>query len=228
MGTERRFSFPAIPISFLALLLVGSGIYWWFTQRDNGGDRLPRDPLGADTLKVFRVPGGSLCTGGLTKTELFSKSDTNAWRGTTSSVIRLEATYRYDIHLRTDWRFLFDEERKIAFVVVPELKPLLPVAINTSSIQEETSSGWARFDKWELLEKLRKEVSSALEKKAESRDYIDLVRGEARQTVEEFVLDWILKQQGWFAADRPVVKVYFESEAGIPFPQGKSLSDFMP
>jgi nucleoid-associated protein YejK len=70
-------------------------------------------------------------------------------------------------------------------------------------------------------------VSSSLEKKAESQDYITLVRGEARQTVEEFVSDWIIKEHGWSAKDRPVVKVYFEDEKDIPFPAGKTLSDFL-
>ncbi len=226
MSTNRKTSFPTVPISFILLLVVGSGIVWWFMKGD-GTSKLPAKPLNGDTLKIFRVPGGTLSTSGLTKTEQFSKTDENWWRGTTSAVIRFDATYRYDIKLRSSWNFIFDEERKVAFVLAPKLTAQLPVAIDSKTVQEETSSGWARFDKWDHLAQVRKEVSSSLEKKAESQDYITLVRGEARQTVEEFVSDWMIKEHGWSSKDRPVVKVYFEDEKDIPFPAGKSVSDFL-
>ncbi len=118
----------------------------------------------------------------------------------------------------------------MAFVVAPQLEPQLPVAINTETIQEKTSSRWARFDKWDHLAELRKELTPFLDKRAKSQAYIDLCRGEARKTVEEFVADWILKNKkpAWSSKDRPVVKVYFEDEKDIPFPTGKSLGDFLP
>jgi hypothetical protein len=227
MNTHKRFSLPVVPISFILLLVVGAGTYWFFNKGD-GDAKLPRKPLNGDTMKVFRVPGGTLSAGGLTKTETLSKSDKSKWLGTTSSVMRVDATYRYEVELRSDWNFEFDEVRKVAFVVAPRLKPQLPVAIDTKTLQEETSSGWARFDKWDHLAELRRELSPFLEKKANSPDYIDLVRGEARRTVEEFVADWIIKEHGWSRKDRPVVKVYFEDEKDIPFPPGRSLSDYLP
>lgn len=212
----------------VVLALAAGGAYWWITEGGDKGFPLPRKPIGSDTLRVFRVPGGSLSTAGLTKTEQFSKKDEDDWWGTTSSVIRLDATYRYDIELRSDWKFVFDPERNVAFVVVPELKPQLPVSINSGTIQEETSSGWARFDKWEHLAALRREISAELEKKANGRDYRDVVRGQARLTVEEFVSDWLVRQPDHSGKERPVVKVYFETEEGIPFPKGRTLSDFVP
>ena len=227
MNTNKRISLPVVPISFILLLLVGTGFYWFFTKGDGDGTFFKK-PLNGDTLKVFRVPGGTLSTSGLTKTETLSKSDKSEWLGTTSSVMRVDATYRYEVELRSDWSFELDEVRKVAFVVAPRLKPQLPVAIDTKTLQEETSSGWARFDKWDHLAGLRKELSPFLEKKANSPDYIDLVRGEARRTVEEFVADWIIKEHGWTRKDGPVVKVYFEDEKDIPFPTGRSLSDYVP
>ncbi len=141
--------------------------------------------------------------------------------------MRVDATYRYEVELRSDWSFELDEIRKVAFVVAPRSKPQLPVAIDTKTIEEETNSGWARFDKWDHLAELRKELSPFLEKKANSPECIDLVRGEARRTVEEFVGDWIIKEHGWTSKDRPVVKVYFEDEKDIPFPTGRRLSDYV-
>ena len=227
MSTHKRLSLPVVPISFILLLLVGAGIYWFFNKGDGDGT-LPKKPLNGDTLKVFRVPGGTLSTSGLTKTETLSKSDKSEWLGTTSSGMRVDATYRYEVELRSDWNFELDEVRKVAFVVAPKLKPQLPVAIDTKTLQEETRSGWARFDKWDHLAGLRKELSPFLEKKANRPDYIDLIRGEARLTVEEFVADWIIKQHGWTRKDGPVVKVYFEDEKEIPFPTGRSLRDYVP
>ena len=224
MSSSKRSSFPWLVI----LVLVIGGAYWWYAHRDEDGFPLLRRSIESDTMQVFRVPGGSLSTAGLTKTEQFSKKDEDEWWGTTSSVIRLDATYRYDIELRADWKFVFDPERNVAFVVVPELKPQLPVSIDSSTIQEETSSGWARFDKWEHLAALRKKISRELEKKANGRDYRDVVRGQARLTVEEFVSDWLVRQPEIAFKERPVVKVYFETEEGIPFPKGRSLSDFVP
>ena len=228
MSMNKRLSLLVVPISFILLLLVGAGISWFFTKGDGDGTLLKK-PLDGDTLKVFRVPGGTLSTSSLTITETLSKSNkSDWWLGTTSSVVRVDATYRYEVELRSDWNFELDEIRKVAFVVAPKLKPQLPVAIDTKTLQEETRSGWARFDKWDHLAELREELSPFLENKANSPDYIDLIRDQARRTVEEFVADWIIKQHGWTRKDRPIVKVYFEDEKDIPFPTGKSLSDYVP
>lgn len=227
MSKARRLSFPAVPISFILLLLVGAGIFWWLKE-DGGLPVLQRGQLHGDTMKLIRVPGGTLSTGGLTKTETLYKSNKRKWLGTTSSVIRVDATFRYEVELRSDWNLGLDEERKVAFVIAPRLKPQLPVAVDTKTFQEETSSGWARWDKADHLARLRREISPFLEKKANSQDYIELVRGDARKTVEEFVSDWILKEHGWNVEDRPVVKVYFEDEKDIPYPSGRSPKEFRP
>jgi hypothetical protein len=228
MSSNKGPSFPTVPISFILLLLTGAGIFWWF-QKEKVTIMLPNGRLNGETIKLLKVPtGGSLLTSGLTKTEMLSRSDKHEWRGTTSSKIRVDATYRYEIELRSDWNFGFDEQRKIAFVLAPKLKPQLPVAVDTSTLQEETNSGWARFDKEKYLTQLRQEISPFLEAKAVSKDYVNLVRGDARKTVEQFVSDWILKEKGWRESDRPIVEVYFEDEENIPFPTGKSYKNFIP
>ena len=71
---NKRLSLLVVPISFILLLLVGAGIYWFFTKGDGDGTLLKK-PLDGDTLKVFRVPGGTLSTSGLTITETLSKSN---------------------------------------------------------------------------------------------------------------------------------------------------------
>jgi len=167
----------------------------------------------------LRIPGGTLETHGFKKSEVFNKS-TGSFLGTTSSEIRVNATYRYQIALRGKFTLYIDETRNIALVIAPSFHPVVPVAIDSSTIVTKTSSGWARFNKHEHLQKLQRELSPRLESLAQSREYIELGRKEARITVEEFVCDWILKNRD----SKPFVKVYFEDETEIPLPENMKLS----
>ncbi len=226
---KRRPSLPVVPTSFLALVLLGAGI-WWFLLGPAGTEDPPpppSGPVGEGRLESIRTPGGALATNGIKKTEEFRK-ETDSWRGTTTSGIRLDAIYRYEIELRSEWKAHVDRERAVVFVIAPRFKPQLPVAVDSGSVQEWTSSGWGRFDKWDHLRELREEVSPLLAEKASSEGYMDLARGPAKQTVEEFVMDWSLRREAWPNGRQPVVKVFFEDEPDIPFPDGLTLRDFLP
>ena len=226
---KRRSSLPVVPASFLILIALCAGIWWWMKPDGPGSSSPPHGPLGSGIMEPFRTPGGTLQTNGITKTEEIRKDkNTGSWWGTTSAGIRFNATYRYEVELRSDWKLHIDEQRRLAFVVAPAFKPQLPVAVDSQSVQEWTSSGWARFDKWDHLQKLRQEISPVLEEKAKSHGYMDLARGDARSTVEEFVSDWIVKNRPWPEGPEPVIKVYFSDEKEIPFPDGRSLEDFLP
>jgi hypothetical protein len=112
-------------------------------------------PAPPPELVPFRTAGGTLHTNGFTKTETLHR-ETGTWLGTTSSGIRLNATYRYDIELRSKgWNILIDDARHVAFVVAPPFRPQLPVAVASGSVEEWTQSGWGRFDKWHHLQALR-------------------------------------------------------------------------
>ena len=210
-----------------ALILVGALLCWLCVDRRiEAGRAGPSSP--PPELVPFRTAGGTLHTNGFLKTETLQK-ETGTWRGTTSSSIRLNATYRYDIELRSkDWNILIDDTRKVAFVIAPAFRPQLPVAVESRSVAEWTESGWGRFDKWDHLRALRREISPHLEKLAGSYGYIEVARGQARLTVEEFVTDWLLRSRGWPEHSERFVKVYFADESDIPFPGNKSLQDFLP
>ncbi len=208
------------------ILLVAVLIWWWRSDhRFNTGHAGSFSP--PPELVPFRTAGGTLHTNGFLKTETLTK-ETGSWRGTTSSSIRLNATYRYDIELRSRWNLYLDDTRHVAFVVAPAFRPQLPVAVDSRSVLEWTESGWGRFDKWDQLQALRRETSPYLERLAGSPGYIEVARGQARLTVEEFVSDWLLKQRGWPSHSERFVKVYFADEPDIPFPEKKSLKDFLP
>ena len=194
-NTSGKFSLPVVPVSFLALVIVCALLFWWLRPHVSGGTQpASNGPVGIGRLEPFRTPGGTLHTNGIVKTEELRK-DEGSWRGTTSSGIRLDATYRYEIELRSNWNFYIDDTRKTALIVAPLYKPQLPVAVDSKTVQEWTSSGWGRFDKWDQLQALRQEISPFLAAKARSKSYMDLARGDARKTVEEFASDWLLKSQ---------------------------------
>ncbi|MEA3212303.1 MAG: hypothetical protein QOE70_5360 [Chthoniobacter sp.] len=211
----------------LVVIVIGVGLLWWLAREEKRrtGSAGPSSP--PPELVPFRTAGGTLHTNGFLKTEVLHKV-TGSWRGTTSSEIRLNATYRYEIELRNKWNIYLDDARHVAFIVAPAFKPQLPVAVDSRSVEEWTESGWGRFDKSEQLRALRREVSPYLEKLAGTTGYIEVARGQARLTVEEFVADWLLKRRGWPNDSERFVKVYFADEADVPFPENKSLKDFLP
>ena len=211
-------------IVVVALLLGGWRLHRWWNQPNPRPAKSMSPPA---QLVPFRAPGGMLHTNGFTKTESL-RQQTSSWLGTTTSTIRLTATYRYEIELRERWNLLIDDTRKVVFVVAPAFKAQLPVAVDSRTVAEWTDSGWGRFDKWEHLQALRKETSPYLGRKASSPGYMEVARGQARQTVEEFVADWLLRNRGWPEHSERFVKVYFADEPDIPFPENKGLKDFLP
>jgi hypothetical protein len=50
----------------------------------------------------------------------------------------------------------------------------------------------------------------------------------ARISVENFVAGELLKSRGWPRDSERFVKVYFAEESDIPFPEQRSLRDFLP
>ena len=211
------------------LILLCAALYWAL----HVARRIESPSAGSSSspppeLVPFRTAGGTLHTNGFLKTESIT-NQTDSWRGTTSASIRFNAIYRYDIELRSkDWNILIDDTRRVVFVVAPPVRPQLPVAIDSRTVCEWAQSGWGRFDKWDQLRVLRREISPHLERLAGSSGYIEVARGQARLTVEEFVSDWLLKSRGWPEHCERFVKVYFSDEPDIPFPEDKSLKDFLP
>jgi hypothetical protein len=136
----KKFSLPVVPVSFIAFIIVCGVLYWWLWPRAGAArPPAPNAAIGVGRLEPFRMPGGTLHTNGMIKTEELRK-DVGSWRGTTSSGIRFDATYRYDIELRSDWNFYIDDARKTAIIVAPPYKPQLPVAVDSKTVQEWTAS----------------------------------------------------------------------------------------
>jgi hypothetical protein len=204
-------------LALAALVVVGLGVYLLLPR--SGVFPAARDWTAewrSDPPVVSTIPGGLLETATVQMTEDFYRSDAKTWwgiyLGNTASHIQVSATYRYGVPLDDPaWEIV--RKGQTAVVVAPVLRPSLPVAVDTGTWREKTESGWARFDKFEQLEALRKSVSGDLAERADDPRRLALAREASRRTIAEFVETWLLaKDPEWQRGAFSAVKVYFLDE----------------
>ena len=169
----------------------------------------------ADPPVVSTIPGGLLETATIRMGEDFYKSDARTWwgiyLGNTVSHIQVSATYRYGVPLADEaWQIVTRGD--ITVVVAPDLRPSVPVAIDTDTWREKTENGWARFDKQAQLEDLRRSISGDLEARARDARRVALAREASRRTIGEFVDGWLLPRNDGESGVFDAVKVYFLDE----------------
>jgi hypothetical protein len=176
-----------------------------------------KSPIERDTVTgplVFQTPGGLLEVSAVNTTESFEKRSiltvAGVPLGTTVSQIQVPVTYRYKVELAKNWQTHTRGGRLL--VIAPAVTPSLPVGIDTSKVRMQTSSGWARFDKQANLDALLREVSPDLAALSMSSRYIELQREQARKTVTEFAVKWLITQERWKSITPSQVKVYFADE----------------
>lgn len=165
---------------------------------------------------VATIPGGLLETATIRMGEDFYKSDARTWwgiyLGNTMSHIQVSATYRYGVPL-ADQAWQIVTRGDITVVIAPDLRPSVPVAIDTDTWREKTENGWARFDKQAQLEALRRSISSDLEERARDARRVALAREASRRTIGEFVDGWLPARNDGESGVFDAVKVYFLDEA---------------
>lgn len=131
--------------------------------------------------------------------------------GQTVSTIRAPVVYRYHVELAPEWRIL---KRKDAFVVIaPSVKSTLPVAIDTTKIELQSSGMWSLLTGQTRLQELARTMTPLLAKKAASPSYIQFQRDHARQAVQEFVAKWLVTQEQWKAQSKLPIQVFFADES---------------
>ena len=205
-----------LTISIGALLVAVLGLIWLFWPKAK--------PSGSMTVATMDVPvvmhtsGGRLEVATVTATEGFKfdappKTLLGVDLGRTVSHVQTKVVYRFHIEMVKEWpiRFL----GTTAVVEAGEIKPTLPVAFDTSTMQKQTKSGWARFDKHENLDELEHRMSPELEKRAHG--YNGLALESARKSVGDFVRTWLVKEAQWKQGTDHAVQVVFPGE---PVPSG--------
>lgn len=128
--------------------------------------------------------------------------------GNTFSHVQVKVVYRYYIDMAKEWRIKI--QGNTAIIEVGELKASLPVAFDTGSMQKQTVSGWARFDKGENLAELEKQMTQELGRRAGG--YLMLALPSARMTVADFSKTWLTKNKYWGAFNIAEVKVIFPGD----------------
>jgi len=163
---------------------------------------------------VMRSAGGLLEIATVTVYERFKRTDTKEFwgvpLGTTVSIIQVPVTYRYHIEMAKEWPIYVNG--KTAVVRAGDVKPSLPVAIDTARMEKYTQSGWARFNKDENLEMLERSITPELQTRANIPAIRQLAVDAGRATVREFVTTWLLKEQGWNRDADSKVIVLFPAE----------------
>ena len=179
--------------------------------------RIDTRVIATEVPVIIRTEGGLLEVATVRALERFSRVDAKElWgipMGTTVSHIQAPAYYRYQIEMAKEWRVVI--RGKTCFVEAPAIRPSLPVAFDTSAVQKYSQNGWARFNARENLASLELSITKELEVRARSDAYRRLAMPPARQTVEEFVRKWLLKEKGWGGGPDDKVVVTFPDEPRV-------------
>ena len=130
--------------------------------------------------------------------------------GTTTAEINARCTFRYHLRLSDHW--MLDVRSNICHVRAPAFKPTLPVAIHTDRMRKDASSGWGRFDKREMLAALEASMTPELADRATDERHIEAVREACRQSVGQFVRNWLLKEDHWRKDRFTAIIVQFPDE----------------
>lgn len=112
--------------------------------------------------------------------------------GTTESEIRAMVVYRYHLKLSDDWHLNVQDGRCI--VIAPGIRPSLPPAIRTETMEKKSEAGWLRFNAAQNLTDLEKGMTGILERRASAPSKLKHVREASRQSVAKFVQAWVLKE----------------------------------
>ena len=141
--------------------------------------------------------------------------------GTTTVEIRVPVTFRYHILLSDPWHLA--AKGNVCFVYAPQFRPTLPPAINTGLMEKRAESGWARFDKNERLDELKRDMTGMLVQRARSAPHLNLVREQCRKSVGEFVKNWLIQKSQWTNNFDAIVVVFPDEKS---FVSDQALSDF--
>jgi hypothetical protein len=162
-------------------------------------------PTAGGRLEVATVAAREILTRASAKV-LFDLIDL----GTTVSEVRVDATYRFHIGMAKAWPLRI--VGRTCLVRAGAVRPTLPVAFDSGTVERRTASGWARFDKRENLEALERSLTQQLADRAPI--YRQQAQEAGRAVVAEFVLEWLLREQQWRRDPEHRVVVVFEDEPG--------------
>jgi hypothetical protein len=161
---------------------------------------------------------GRLLVADVKANEEFSEEDSSLL-GTTSATIRAPVQYYYYVALGDPWFITINTTPAGAvtcLVGAPAIHALPSPAIDTSRLEIKSENGWLRWDKADVTARLLREISPKVSARAAQQ--LPQFLPQARESVEKFVREWILKQYQ-LPPNTPVfIQVLFLNESGRPIP----------
>lgn len=213
MHIDLRITGTAV---LLAAAVATAGWYWHSNSQSGPTTKIDTSVITPEAPIVISTNGGELTVATVKAKERFSRESTmevfgqELPLGRTKSHVQASVTYRYFIEMEKKWPV--SVSGKTAVVRSPEIKPSLPVAFDTATVEKYTESGWARFDKNENLAELEKTMTGQLQARALSPQYDQIVKDAARVTVKSFVSTWLFGTRQWGKEPEYNVVVLFPGE----------------
>lgn len=198
--------FTILALAFLLAVILGAAVAWKMVDAGFGMKWLAEhfqkqtitESFRENVKRIASTHGDVLELATLDTEETVTKYDTKTWLndaiylGTTVAEIRAMVVYRYHLKLSDEWKLTVENGRCV--VVAPAIRPSLPPAIRTETMEKKSEAGWLRFNAAENMAELEKGLTSILESRAAVPGKIRHVREASRLSVAKFVQHWVLKE----------------------------------
>lgn len=137
--------------------------------------------------KVIADSGQKLLVGVLETSFVVKKEDTKFF-STTTTKITVPVIYRYYVDLSSKWEIY--QKGNVLEVIAPEIRPVLPPAMNTAGMEIESKEGFLRFNEEEQKEEVLKGLTKLISQDAGKPEKFEAVKYQAMLKVEEFIRTW--------------------------------------
>jgi len=199
--------FTTLALTFLAAVIIGGILAWKVVDAGFGMKWLAEhfqkqtitESFRENVKRIASTQGDVLELATLDTEETVTKFDTKTlfndavYLGTTMAEIRALVVYRYHLKLSDEWKLTVENGRCV--VVAPAIRPSLPPAVRSETMEKKSEAGWLRFNAAENMAALEKGLTSILERRAAVPGKIKHVREASRLSVAKFVQNWVLKEQ---------------------------------
>lgn len=218
-------------------MLVSAGIGVFFTLKFSAGtdvgdmlvQRKIQDRVSEKISRIRATQGDILELAVLESVLTFEQEDVwqNVPAGLGKSVSRAEipAVFRFFVKISEPISVSAHEngDEIVCTVTAPKLRPVLPVAFDTSRAVWTRDIGFLRFNREEMTDELQKKISMRLVISAKNHARSAAVRDAARKSFEKFVTKWLddIRELRERPNTRLTVKILFADE--VPPPEEKSF-----
>lgn len=234
---RRPGCFATLALTFLAVVIIGAILAWKVVDSGFGMKWLAEHFQKQTITETFRenvrriasTQGDVLELATLDTEETVTKFDTKTlfndaiYLGTTVAEIRAMVVYRYHLKLSEEWKLTVENGRCV--VIAPGIRPSLPPAIRTETMEKKSEAGWFRFNASENMAALEKGLTAILEARASTPGKIKHVREASRLSVAKFVQNWVLKEQKEHQQDgiREIVVIFPDEPAAASGAEASKL-----